>query len=796
MSERQNSELALSAVQAEIYPAPAPPPEPAAPPASPVATVLRTLRGRWGWALALSAVFATAGGVVAFKSAKPVYRSVGQFEILPKVASKLYETEEGGQIAMYDPFVETQVQHCRSRRVIASAMASPEWQAFGRGNSDLAIAQFEESLTVSHRPYTQLVDVSFTDLDPEVATTGANQVMKAYVEVVKDFDREQSRQKMASLEEERDRASQRLQELRQQEFELTDNLGAQAFEAAYTHEIANANHLETQLEQLELEIAMIKAVKDLPPSTVRVMTIEEIALANPVIHGLLRQQQAAKRAELELGARGLGPNHEDVVRAKHDAELATRQLDDLVKAYRDSMAGGSASREAELREKEAKRDSLAAAHAAATETIRKYSRQGLLLDHIRSDRTNLEDTLNLAKQKIERLSVEDVGAGIADRVRIVSYGERPIRAETDKRKQLLAIGVGGGVALGFGVVLLWGLRQAKMRHVADVDGEASRGRFLGVVPEMPTDPSSDAAIAAIAMGDYCVHHIRTMLQLRSTDTKRIVALTSPSPGAGKTTLSFALGMSFGAAGSRTLVVDLDFVGHGLTTAMRSLVCDRVTRQLAAAARGESDPERSGRGRHRNVMATLLAARRTAYSDAHVQELIEAARARVRAGDLGAARAAATLAAVSGSPADGHDRGARGVLGALAGVPVEECVLDTEVPNLSVLPVGDAGENDAKCLSRAAVDRLLEACRERYDTIVIDTGPVLGSMEAAFVCAAADDVVVVVARGERRPIVDEALARVSRIGADVAGVVFNRASSADVSRTSYASRSASVAAEVA
>jgi Mrp family chromosome partitioning ATPase len=170
---------------------------------------------------------------------------------------------------------------------------------------------------------------------------------------------------------------------------------------------------------------------------------------------------------------------------------------------------------------------------------------------------------------------------------------------------------------------------------------------------------------------------------------------------------------------------------------------------------------------------------------------------VRAGDAFAARAAATLAAVSSSSFDDRpDRPRRGVLGALTGVPLEECVLDTEVPNLAVLPVGDAGEQDAKCLSREAVDRLLAACRQQYDTIVIDTGPVLGSMEAAFVCAAADDVVVVVARGERRPVVDDALARVSRIGAEVAGVVFNRASTADVSRTSYASRSASVAAEVA
>ena len=63
-------------------------------------------------------------------------------------------------------------------------------------------------------------------------------------------------------------------------------------------------------------------------------------------------------------------------------------------------------------------------------------------------------------------------------------------------------------------------------------------------------------------------------------------------------------------------------------------------------------------------------------------------------------------------------------------------------------------------------------------ILIDTGPILGSIEATPVAAASDGVILTVARGQQRPLVEKALAHLNSIGARVAGVVFNRAQSRD------------------
>jgi Mrp family chromosome partitioning ATPase len=124
----------------------------------------------------------------------------------------------------------------------------------------------------------------------------------------------------------------------------------------------------------------------------------------------------------------------------------------------------------------------------------------------------------------------------------------------------------------------------------------------------------------------------------------------------------------------------------------------------------------------------------------------------------------------------------GVLEAIANRSLFEYVRSTDVADVTILPVGSAQTLHASTLSPAALRRLIDEARKQYDTILIDTGPILGSIEAALVCAAADAVVLTVARGQQRPLVERAITRLMGIGAKLAGVVFNRAQSGDFDRS--------------
>jgi len=122
----------------------------------------------------------------------------------------------------------------------------------------------------------------------------------------------------------------------------------------------------------------------------------------------------------------------------------------------------------------------------------------------------------------------------------------------------------------------------------------------------------------------------------------------------------------------------------------------------------------------------------------------------------------------------------GVLEALAGESLGDCVAPTGFPGLSILPLGTASARHCASISPAALRRLVKLARGQFDTILIDTGPVPGSLEASVVVPEVDGVVLVVSKGEHRPSVARSAEYLRTMNAVPVGVVFNRASVKEVS----------------
>jgi succinoglycan biosynthesis transport protein ExoP len=245
------------------------------------------------------------------------------------------------------------------------------------------------------------------------------------------------------------------------------------------------------------------------------------------------------------------------------------------------------------------------------------------------------------------------------------------------------------------VVLIIGMMDRRFRYSDETNSDLGGVPLLGILPNLPdllTDPEQAATAA------HCVHQIRTILQINGQNANRqVFAVTSGSPGDGKTSLTLALGLSFAASGSRTLLIDGDLVGGGLTARL-------------------------------NV------------STEH------------------------------------------GILEAMASKEVLSFIRTTDVQDLAILPVGEALGSYTGTIAPAAVRRLVNEARKHFEVILIDTGPVLGSIEASPIAVSADGVILCVSRGQQRPLVDRALAHLQSIGAKLSGVVFNRAQSHDFDKS--------------
>jgi len=318
---------------------------------------------------------------------------------------------------------------------------------------------------------------------------------------------------------------------------------------------------------------------------------------------------------------------------------------------------------------------------------------------LRDEEGQTRAKLHEVEVRIDSLNLESAFSG---RISVQNEGDIPLKPAIDNRKKVSVALATLGMTFGFAVVLGIGLMDTRIRSLDDARASIHTTTVLGILPTLPSDLTD---VESVNNAAHCVHNVRTMMQIGSSrDDRHAFVITSPGPQTGKTSLSMALGLSFAGTGTRTLLIDCDLVGGGLTARADAIIADEA---LASEVAG------------------------------------------------------------------------RGLIDALLDKPLEDCVHLTRIPNLSILPLGEATESDVTRLSPKTIKALLTAARKAYDTIIIDTGPTPGSIESSLVAAQADGVVMVVSRGENRLNAERAVDHLRSCGANVVGMVFNRADTRDM-----------------
>ena len=374
------------------------------------------------------------------------------------------------------------------------------------------------------------------------------------------------------------------------------------------------------------------------------------------------------------------------------------------------------------------------------------------ISRLRAQLKEIDERLTETKERLENLRIEKAPSA---RIELVSEGNYPYEPYRDDRKQLSVVGALAGMMMGVGTVLLIGLLDTRFRAPDDAPYILGNAKLLGILPNLPQDMADPNQAS---MAGNAVHHIRTLLQLNAEHhDQRVLAITSPYAKDGKTSLVLSLGLSFAKTDNKTLIIDCDVVGGGLTAHARAFVKRRIGQVLV---------------------------RRGKISEEQLQSALrETKEKNRRLGDVLVDRGLISAEDLLSSLED-HKTSLLGLLDVMSGdEPLESCIAETGVPNLNVLPIGSADPNQAAEIHPTRFRALLEEARRKYRIVLIDTGPIPGSVEASFVTAEADATVLVVSRGLKREIIDGAMEHLNHVRANVAGVVFNRAQSEDIDRHS-------------
>jgi Mrp family chromosome partitioning ATPase/uncharacterized protein involved in exopolysaccharide biosynthesis len=735
---------------------------------NPLSKLHQCLRGRYFKAITVGVVLGIAGALSGFFLLPLKYTSVGQIHIQPTVQKALGTGESA--ISDYDAFIQTHVMLITSPDVVRDAIKSPMWRTqFPAGVKDLdeEVVDFTENLKAYHPGGTEIIEVRFQSADPNIAKLGADVIMDAYKKRSSSFTTDNYDERIQTLNNEVSRTMEEIATLEKRIELIAPKVYASDLPAIRARTLAESNELKWKIESIKFALA---SLPDAGTTGETATTRPEREQFSPEIADRIDPRISQLRLDKEklfrqINNLHLGPNN-DYVRSLNaqitdiQAEIDRRtgaakelyETRDTTPVAVPGIAGG-ASREQLNRQLEQFEALLKEAEASLAET----AQQQRDIESYRAQIDNKKDWLNNIKTIITRETLEQPIGSIEKRIKLYAPN-RPVRPDKDRRIAAAAGGGIGGLVIGVGIFALIGFFDRRLRSVADARESLDRSnRILGVLPYLPEDLADPQQSDNAA---FCVHHIRTLLQVGGSGAANaVIAVTSASAGDGKTSLVISLGLSYAATGAKTLLIDSDLIGAGLTSRANAIA-------------------------RRKIGSILVREKRITQ-----RQLDEALDAAVRQGkrlgeilvDMGYVKQSELDKALSL-----QKETSLGLLDVLDGEPLADCIFPGWANNLSILSVGNVGANHAGQISLRAVRRIVSDAREQYDVVLIDCGPILGSLEACIVAAAVDEVIVAVARDQQRPLVEKTFSRLREVGARIAGIVFNRAPREDVESGGYSS----------
>ncbi|MBW4966832.1 polysaccharide biosynthesis tyrosine autokinase [Pseudoalteromonas sp. CR1] len=414
---------------------------------------------------------------------------------------------------------------------------------------------FKSRLTVSPIRKTQLVKVSFESSDPKLAALVANTVGEVYIE-------SQMRAKMGITQQASSWLNTRLFQLRVQLDDSEEKLQAYR-EAQKLVDIEGIAGLVTQeLEQTSQQLVTARTEKNNLQSINRVISeygnnnlellgsMPEIT-SHKVVQDVKREVILVERKVSEL-SEVYGPKHPKIISAK--AELATVKSN-LNKQIKGLITGIEKELNRITRTVSALEADLVKIRAEYQEITRKETAYNQLKREVETNRNIFNTFLSRSRETEVTSDFSSAAARFTDR----AYAPK----DPSKPNKKLIVVLAFVASFGFAVIMsfVFDALNDTVKNKNDVESKLAQ-RMLGILPFVKTPKNSTFGIHAYFDEHYrrfaeSVRTFRTSLLLTQLDREhKVIAVTSSSPGEGKTTTSTNLAMSLAQMG-KVLLIDAD-----------------------------------------------------------------------------------------------------------------------------------------------------------------------------------------------------------------------------------------------
>jgi succinoglycan biosynthesis transport protein ExoP len=412
-----------------------------------------------------------------------------------------------------------------------------------------AAAALRSRITVEPLPGGRLINLRVSAYEPQLAAQIANALADTYIEQSVEFRFNNSSQATDWL-------SERLAEQKQKFEEAERAFLAYREKHGLTEEAAGAP-VADKIQALE-SAAMVartdRIAKEAAVNQARAMSSSQLA-SMPALIGAPGVEEARSKisqlqAEQSRLGETLGERHPDMVRLRGEIAIAQQRLQiELHNAIRglEAEADTARSRESSLQA------DLARARQEGIDVGRKSIEYEALKREVDTNKQVFQTLMSRAKETGLESELRATNVRIVDRAEVPRGPASPNRSRNYRLALLI------GIALGIGLAFVFEHADATIKTPDDVKQLGIP--FLGMVPSVVSSGES-ARPRALKNPEGAIAEAYRVLRTNLLFTSpggagRIIVVSSPNPGEGKTTTTANLASALALNGAKVLVVDAD-----------------------------------------------------------------------------------------------------------------------------------------------------------------------------------------------------------------------------------------------
>ena len=529
-------------------------------------TLLSVLAKQWPTAAIVSLVVAVILAAVVWFTIKPLYRVSANVRVAPVVRSILFDDEETDISRQFNVYIATQAQAMVSPTVLESAVQLDELKSIPSiAASPDAAAILAGRIAVEQVRGTQLLSVSMTGENAQELVKILTGVLKTYFDSLEEEQHNWDSKVLSSLHEEEGRLA---KELLAKSAEVRDLMAALRPGTGPTGEGGAADvrygELQRQLTIANTDIIVSKSRIGALDGGGGIEAILEgegfdtYRNADPEYLGLVEQIRNQRVSSFSDGANGLGPEHPEVAGREERITKLRAELKVREQELRDAYSKVVRYRlENKIRDAEMTAKALQVEIGAVLGERADVAKQQLALKSLEDQRQRTEQAHMQVQQKIWNVQIEEKRAS---RVTLQSPPSAPVQPNLDRRPKFF----GAALAISLVMGLAAALTRSRMDRSVHEATEVSTRFGLPVLGSVQYLTNSNGQ--GFGRDERMLESMRfistALVPPGRAHQTRVRLITSPTRGAGKSTVATHLAKSLAASGRKVLLIDADNYGQG------------------------------------------------------------------------------------------------------------------------------------------------------------------------------------------------------------------------------------------